>query len=80
VTRRGMGLTVELARITVGRSSVLPTPRDRRFADEAWTGNPLLRRLVQAYLVSGKTATTLVEDARLDWASAQRIEFAELLA
>jgi hypothetical protein len=35
---------------------------------------------VQAYLVSGKTATTLVEDARLDWASAQRIEFAELLA
>jgi polyhydroxyalkanoate synthase subunit PhaC len=75
VTRRGMGLAVELARIAVGRSKVLPTPRDRRFADEAWTGNPLLRRLVQAYLVSGKTATTLVEDARLDWASAQRVEF-----
>ena len=30
--------------------------RDRRFTDAAWTENPLLRRLVQAYLASGQTA------------------------
>ena len=41
--------------------------RDRRFADPAWTQNPLLRRIVQAYLAAGRTAEELVGDAELDW-------------
>ena len=30
-----------------------PSRRDRRFTDAAWTSNPLLRRIVQAYLAAG---------------------------
>jgi len=44
VAGRGTRLAGELARITVGRSQVQPSRRDRRFADPGWTGNPLLRR------------------------------------
>ena len=51
-TRLG-GLAGELARIAVGASEVAPSTRDRRFADPAWTQNPVLRRLVQAYLAVG---------------------------
>src|SRR5580693_2713540 len=40
----------ELARIAGGRSQLAPERKDRRFADPAWTANPLLRRAMQAYL------------------------------
>lgn len=52
-----------------------PDRRDRRFADEAWAKNPLLRRLVQSYLASGATAAQLVSDAGLNWRDARRVEF-----
>ena len=38
-------------------------------------GNPLLRRLAQAYIAASTTAEAIVDDADLDWASAQRIDF-----
>ena len=75
VPRRGWGLASELGRIVVGTSQVQPSPRDRRFADPAWSENPLLRRLAQAYIAASTTAEALVDDADLDWASAQRIDF-----
>src|ERR1700722_17808377 len=50
VAGRGRQLAGELARIGVGRSQVQPSRRDRRFADAAWAGNPLLRASMQAYL------------------------------
>src|SRR5690349_21910809 len=74
-TRLG-GLAGELARVVAGASAVAPSPRDRRFADPAWTQNPLLRRLVQAYLASGSTAEGLVEDVPLGWRDAERLRFA----
>ena len=56
-TARRLGsLAAELARIGVGTSALAPAKRDRRFADPAWTGNLLLRRIVQAYLAAGMTA------------------------
>src|SRR6266478_5005580 len=56
-TARRLGsLAAELARIGVGTSVLAPPKRDRRFADPAWTGNLLLRRVVQAYLASAKAA------------------------
>jgi polyhydroxyalkanoate synthase subunit PhaC len=73
--RRGLGLAAELGRITMGTSQVQPSPRDRRFADPAWKENPLLRRLAQAYIAVSTTAEAIVDDADLDWASAQRIDF-----
>ncbi|MDN5932118.1 MAG: hypothetical protein L0I24_13810, partial [Pseudonocardia sp.] len=76
VTRRGAGLAAELAKIGAGASEVAPHPKDKRYADPAWTENPLLRRLVQAHIAAGGTATDLVEDAELDWADHERVQFA----
>ena len=47
VAGRGRQLLGELGRIAVGSSQVQPSRRDRRFADPAWAGNPLLRRLIR---------------------------------
>jgi polyhydroxyalkanoate synthase len=75
-TARRLGsLTAEIARIGIGTSTVAPGKRDRRFADPAWTGNPLLRRAVQGYLAAGRTAEQLVSDADLDWRDDQRMRF-----
>ncbi len=71
--RRLGGLAADLARVVVGTSTVAPSTRDRRFADPAWTQNPLLRRAVQAYLAAAGTAGQLVEDAHLDWRDDQRM-------
>jgi polyhydroxyalkanoate synthase subunit PhaC len=75
VARRGRQLAGELARIAMGTSPVQPSRRDRRFADPAWSGNPLLRRAVQAYLAAAGTAEGLVAEADLDWADSQRVGF-----
>src|SRR5213080_856228 len=66
VAGRGRRLAGELARIAVGRSQVQPSRRDRRFADPAWAGNPLLRRTMQAYLATAESAEGVVAEAGLD--------------
>jgi class II poly(R)-hydroxyalkanoic acid synthase len=76
VARRAVGLAAELARIGVGGSDVAPGPRDKRYADPLWSSNPVLRRLVQAHIACGATATGLVGDAGLDWADHERVQFA----
>ncbi|HEX6677928.1 MAG TPA: alpha/beta fold hydrolase [Actinomycetes bacterium] len=73
--RRVAGLAAELARIGAGTSTVAPSKRDRRFTDPAWTQNPLLRRMVQAYQAAGRTAEQLVGDAELGWQDEQRTRF-----
>jgi polyhydroxyalkanoate synthase len=65
----------ELGRIGVGRSGIAPNPKDKRFADPAWTGNPVLRRLMQGHLAGGQLAARLVEDADLDWRDDERIRY-----
>ena len=75
VGRRARGLAAELGRIAVGTSVVAPPKRDRRFADPAWAENPLLRRVVQAYLAAERTGDELVEDAALDWRDDKRVRF-----
>jgi polyhydroxyalkanoate synthase len=74
-TRTGE-LAAELARIAAGTSSLLPSSRDRRFTDPAWTSNPLLRRAVQAYLATGGAVQDLVRAAPLEWRDAERVRFA----
>jgi polyhydroxyalkanoate synthase len=75
LARQATCLAGELARVGLGRSTLAPAARDRRFSDPAWTSNPLLRRLVQAYLAAGRTAERLVADADLEWRDAQRVSF-----
>ena len=75
VTRRSAALAGELGKIAVGRSAVAPAPRDRRFADPAWMGNPFLRRILQAYLAGGALAESLLDDADLGWRDGERVGF-----
>src|ERR1700759_3485408 len=72
---RGTQLAGELARITVGRSQVQPSRRDRRFADPGWAGNPLLRRAMQPYLAAAETTEGVVAEAGLDEKDAERVGF-----
>jgi polyhydroxyalkanoate synthase len=76
VASRAGGLVAELARIAGGGSAVAPSTKDRRFADPAWSANPVLRRVMQAYLATGSVALGLVEEVPLDWRDAERMRFA----
>jgi len=76
VASRAGSLAAELARVASGGSAIAPAPRDRRFADPAWTGNPALHRVMQAYLAAGAAALGLVDAAPLDWRDAERMRFA----
>jgi polyhydroxyalkanoate synthase len=75
VGRRMGAFAAQLGRVGLGTSTLAPSSRDRRFADPAWTSNPLLRRLVQAYLAAGQTAERLLADAELEWREAERMTF-----
>jgi polyhydroxyalkanoate synthase subunit PhaC len=74
-SRRMSGLAAELVRIGAGTSALAPGRRDRRFADPAWTGNALLRRIVQSYLAAGQTADQLIQDAGLGPRDEKRVRF-----
>ncbi|MDP9434711.1 MAG: alpha/beta fold hydrolase, partial [Actinomycetota bacterium] len=74
-TQAAVRTAADLARVVAGRSEVAPHKRDRRFADAAWQGNPVLRRICQAYLVGGGALERLVEEADLDWRSEKRLRF-----
>ena len=69
------GLAAELAKIGVGRSEIEAGEKDRRFAEEGWAKNPLLRRTLQTYLACGEAARGLVADADLGWGDGQRMGF-----
>jgi class II poly(R)-hydroxyalkanoic acid synthase len=75
VARQTALLGTELGRIAAGRSAIEAGPRDRRFADPAWNGNPLLRRSVQAYLAAAASAEALLAGAGLGWRDDTRIRF-----
>lgn len=73
VASRAGALAAELGRVVLGVSDVAPQPRDRRFADPAWSTNPLLRRTLQAYLATASAARDVVEQADLDAHDATRV-------
>ncbi|MFY9933435.1 MAG: alpha/beta fold hydrolase, partial [Streptosporangiaceae bacterium] len=66
----------ELALVAAGRSALAPGRKDRRFADPAWSGNPLLRRSVQAYLAVSDSAKALLDGTELGWRDEVRLRFA----
>jgi hypothetical protein len=75
VARRAGQLAADLASIAAGRSAIAPQPRDRRFSDPAWNENPLLKRTVQAYLATGRSAEGLLVDAGLGWRDNERLKW-----
>jgi polyhydroxyalkanoate synthase subunit PhaC len=66
----------EVGRAGLGRSQLAPAKGDRRFADPAWQGNWLLRRMLQAYLATAETVEQLISDAELDWRTERQARFA----
>lgn len=75
VVSQAAAFGAHLAMIAAGRSTLAPHPKDRRFADPAWSQNPLLHRIVQAYLAAGQTAQALLNGAELDWRDDTRLQF-----
>jgi len=69
------GLGRDLGQIAAGRSDLTVSAKDRRFADPAWASNPVLHRVVQAYLAGTAALAQLQADAGLDWADAERVSF-----
>jgi polyhydroxyalkanoate synthase len=75
-------LAADLARVPLvtaaawlGRPVEPPVPvdaKDRRFADPAWTGNPLFHGVRLSYLVACRAARDLVAAAGLDEDSARK--------
>jgi polyhydroxyalkanoate synthase len=71
-----------VARVVLGRSDIEPK-RDRRFADPAWTENPIFRRLAQAYLAGSAGVQRLVVEQEVhetDSHANERARFASELA
>ncbi|OBH87961.1 poly(3-hydroxyalkanoate) polymerase [Mycobacterium scrofulaceum] len=75
VARRIGSLTKELGAIAAGTSHRGPARADKRFADPAWEQNPLLHRIMQAYLAGAETAEGLLADSQLDWRDQERMRF-----
>ncbi|MGA9361581.1 MAG: poly(3-hydroxyalkanoate) polymerase, partial [Mycobacterium sp.] len=68
-------LTRELGSIAAGKSHRVPARADKRFTDPAWQENPLLHRVMQAYLAGSETAEELLADAQLDWRDNEKMQF-----
>jgi polyhydroxyalkanoate synthase len=53
-----------------------PAGGDKRFADAAWTKNPMLAGMLEGYLVRARAALKLVEGSRLPEATRRKAKFA----
>jgi polyhydroxyalkanoate synthase subunit PhaC len=77
---RGVGrLARNLVAIGRGSDGRLPSPKDKRFTDPAWSENPVYRRLAQGYLALVEELEKLVEEyeqTAADWHDVERARFA----
>jgi polyhydroxyalkanoate synthase len=66
---------LELKNVLLGQSALKPEDGDRRFADPAWSQNPLYRRYLQTYLAWRKELHDWVEHSNLSEQDASRGHF-----
>ncbi|NMH99171.1 PHA/PHB synthase family protein [Pseudonocardia acidicola] len=86
LARAALQLATDLARIPVavtsqwlGRDVELPVPvdpKDRRFSDPAWTGNPVFRSMRLSYLAACRFARDVVGSAALEADTARKAAMA----
>src|SRR4051812_29823414 len=68
----------DTVRILRGTDEIAPAPRDRRFADPAWSVHPGYRRLAQSYLAVTGAVDRLVADYEAggaDWREVEQAKF-----
>src|SRR5271155_4725727 len=75
VAGRAGTLARERGSVVVGRSQRAPAKADKRFTDPAWQHNPVLLRIMRAYLAAAETADGLLTDADLDWRDNDKMRF-----
>ncbi len=66
---------VELKNVLLGKSTLQPESDDRRFADPAWSQNPLYRRYLQTYLAWRKELHDWIGDSSLSEQDISRAHF-----
>jgi polyhydroxyalkanoate synthase subunit PhaC len=66
---------LELKNVLLGKSTLLPEADDRRFADPAWSQNPLYRRYLQTYLAWRKELHDWIGDSNLSEPNIARAHF-----
>ncbi len=79
LTRQVQQLTMNLSTVLLGTEGFDPGPKDRRFSDPAWRGNPLYRRWMQGYVALAESLDALVDDLEetdTDWRDVERARFA----
>ncbi|UVM45107.1 class II poly(R)-hydroxyalkanoic acid synthase [Pseudomonas brassicacearum] len=67
--------SVELKNVLFGKSELQPAGDDRRFADPAWSQNPLYKRYLQTYLAWRKELHAWIDDSNLSPADISRGHF-----
>jgi polyhydroxyalkanoate synthase len=78
LAREAARLGRSTARILRGTEEIAPSPRDKRFADPAWSTHPGYRRLAQSYLAVTGSLNGLVDayEARgADWREVEQARF-----
>lgn len=73
-------LNAELVKILFGDTSHAPAPRDRRFADEDYSGNPLFARLARSWVAWNAVLGDWVEAMGLEGEALERARFVTTVA
>jgi polyhydroxyalkanoate synthase len=69
------GYAAELVGVARGRSAIAADQKDKRFADPAWQGNAMYRRLLQAYLSTGQRVDKYITAMGLSAVEKERARF-----
>ncbi|MDP9427356.1 MAG: poly-beta-hydroxybutyrate polymerase, partial [Actinomycetota bacterium] len=78
VAREAVRLGRDTLRILRGTDEIAPSPKDKRFADPAWSSHPGYRRLAQSYLAAAAALDRLVGDFEAggaDWREVEQVRF-----
>jgi len=78
VAREAVRLGRDTVRILRGTDEIAPSPKDKRFADPAWSSHPGYRRLLQSYLATSASLDRLVGDFEAggaDWREVEQVRF-----
>src|SRR5688572_10500968 len=78
LAREAVRLGRDSVRILRGTDEIAPSPKDKRFADPAWSQHPGYRRLAQSYVAWSDALRRLVDDYESggpDWREVEQARF-----